>query len=65
MLLRRTCKEICSLLIAHEDKRLAVPDRVAVQLHLLGCEKCPQFERQVLTMRNDLKRWRCYASGED
>lgn len=65
MLLRRTCKEICALLIAGEDKRLAVPDRVAIQLHLLACEMCPKFERQVVTMRNSLKRWRNYTSDED
>ncbi len=65
MLLRRTCKEICALLIAREGKRLAVPDRVAVQLHLLACQMCPEFERQVLTMRNGFKRWRNYSSDED
>jgi hypothetical protein len=65
MLLGRTCKEICARLIASQDKRLALPDRVAVQLHLLACEVCPKFERQLLTMRNDLKRWRNYSSEDD
>jgi hypothetical protein len=65
MLLRRTCREICVLLVAREDAPLAVPDRVAVQLHLFACKMCPGFERQMLTMRNGLKQWRNYSSGGD
>jgi hypothetical protein len=62
MLLRRTCKQVCALLIAREDKPMAVPDMVAVKLHLLACKMCPDFEQQVLTMRSSLKRWRNYSS---
>ena len=65
MKLRRTCKEMCALLIAREDRKLPNSDRIAVRLHLLACKTCPDFERQLLTMRNDLKRWRGYQSDED
>lgn len=63
--LRRTCKEMCHLLIAREDQVLVIPDRVAVQLHLLACKTCPTFERQLLTMRNSMKRWRNYQREEE
>jgi len=57
----RTCKEVAALLIAREDRRLALVDRLAMRLHMTVCETCPRFERQVLTMRNQLKNWRGYT----
>jgi hypothetical protein len=65
MILRRTCQQMCALLIAREDRKLAAPDRIAMALHLLACKSCPGFERQLLTMRNSLQRWRGYVSGDD
>ena len=61
--LRRTCKQAAALLIAREDRRIALSDGVALRLHLMACEACPQFERQLLTMRNAMQQWRNY-SGE-
>ena len=58
MLLRRTCKESAALLIAREDRPLSFGDRIALRLHMAACKTCPVFERQVLTMRNALSRWR-------
>jgi hypothetical protein len=61
MMLRRTCRQVAALLIAREDRSLGAPDRVAVFFHLLACKACPQFERQVLTMRNAMRQWRNYS----
>lgn len=58
MRLRRTCKESTALLIAREDRRLSFGDRIALRLHLAACKTCTVFERQVLTMRDALSRWR-------
>ena len=60
MLLRRSCKDVAALLVAREDRPLPLADRVAVRLHLLACNACPRFERQLLTMRHALDRWRAY-----
>ncbi len=62
-MLRRTCRQVASLLIAREDRPLGASDRVAVFFHLLACKACPNFERQLLTMRNGMRQWRNY-SGE-
>ena len=59
-ILRRTCKEAAALLIAREDKSLQLNDKVALQLHLMACKACPEFEKQVLTMRNAMAQWRNY-----
>jgi hypothetical protein len=63
---RRTCKQVAALLIAREDRALALQHRLALRLHLMACEACPRFERQVLTMRSSLQAWRNYmAKFED
>ena len=63
--LRRTCKETARLLIAREDRALGLADRTALRFHLLACQACPKFERQVLTMRNGLRQWRNYAEADE
>ena len=63
MFFRRTCKEVTVLLVAREDRQLPAIERLALRLHLAVCTACPVFERQLLTMRNALQRWRHY-SGE-
>ena len=61
MMLMRTCKEAAALMIAREDRPLPPIERVALRLHLAICKACPVFERQLLTMRNALGRWRHYT----
>jgi hypothetical protein len=61
MILRRTCKEAAALLVAREDQALPLADRVALRLHLMACKACPVFERQLLTMRQAMGRWRHYS----
>lgn len=60
--LRRTCKEVAALLIAREDRTLPLPDRVALRLHLMACDACPRFARQMAVMRTAFARWR---QGDD
>lgn len=61
MILRRSCKEVAALLVAREDRALPLVERVALRLHLAVCDACPVFERQLLTVRNALQRWRRYT----
>jgi hypothetical protein len=61
---RRTCKEATALMVAREDRALPWADRLSLRLHLAMCKACPDFERQMLTMRNAMKQWRGYAEEE-
>ena len=61
MILRRTCREAAALMLAREDRALKLADRLALKLHLIACQACPRFERQVLTMRNAMRQWRNYS----
>lgn len=63
MILRRTCKQVAALLIAREDRKLPVADRIALRLHLAACQACPIFERQILTVHNAMRQWRNYVEN--
>lgn len=62
--LMRPCKEVAALVIAREDRRLPLREQVALRLHMAICKACPNFERQVLTMRNAMNSWRNYSEDE-
>ena len=64
-LLRLTCRQAASLLIAREDQVLKMSDRVALKLHLMACRACPQFKNQVLTLRAAMGQWRHYTGEAD
>lgn len=64
-LLRRSCKEAAALLVAREDRALSLPDTVALRLHLMACKACPQFENQMLTMRQAMAQWRQASDESD
>ena len=62
--LMRSCKEVTALVVAQEDRALPATERVALRVHMAMCKACPVFERQMLTMRNAMKQWRSYGSGD-
>jgi len=60
----KTCKEATALLVAREDRTLSLGDKVALRFHLLICNACPRFARQMLTLRNGMKEWRNYTTPD-
>ena len=56
--LQRTCKQVAALVVAREDRELDLADRLAVRMHMMICDACPRFERQMLTVRSGLRAWR-------
>ena len=65
MPLNRTCREVAALLVAREDRVLPIADRLALRIHMVICEACPRFERQLLLMRNSMQMWRGYTTADD
>jgi hypothetical protein len=55
---RVSCKQATSLLVAQEDRRIAMSDKVALRLHLYACKACPNFEQQLVIMRKSMAAWR-------
>jgi hypothetical protein len=62
--LMRTCKEVSAMVVAREDRQLNTSEQLALRLHMAICKACPEFERQILTMRNAMKQWRNYDNGD-
>jgi predicted anti-sigma-YlaC factor YlaD len=62
-LLFRNCREVTELVLAGEDRRLGLVERLAVRVHLRICEACPKFFRQVALMQQALPRWRAYRDA--
>lgn len=62
---RLTCKQATVLLLAQEDRRIAMDDKVALRLHTYACKTCPNFEQQLMIMRKSLKLWRNYSADMD
>jgi hypothetical protein len=61
---RVTCKQATALLIAQEDRKIDMSDRVALRLHIYACKACPNFEKQLMLMSKSMKLWRNYSVSE-
>jgi predicted anti-sigma-YlaC factor YlaD len=51
-----SCKETTRLVSQGLDRRLAFGERVALRVHLLICDGCRNFSRQVAFLRKALAR---------
>jgi len=53
----KTCKEVHRLVIAGQDRKLPLPERIAVRVHLMMCSACRQFESQMKFLREAVRRF--------
>jgi hypothetical protein len=51
-----TCKEATRLVSQGLDRRLGLAERVALRLHLLVCDGCANFSKQMAFLRSALSR---------
>ncbi|MCR5865016.1 MAG: zf-HC2 domain-containing protein [Aquincola tertiaricarbonis] len=63
MKLMPNCRETTRLVLAGEDRRLRLGERIGVRLHLMACHGCTHFSAQVLVMREAMKQWRAGRDG--
>ena len=54
----RTCKEISVLLSQAQERELGLAERWALRLHLLICDGCRNFRRQLEFIRTAVHRYR-------
>lgn len=52
------CKHTSELLSQGQDRSLTLPEKIRLELHLLICERCRIFNRQLAFMRMALRRYR-------
>jgi hypothetical protein len=51
-----SCKEASRLASEGLDRRLGLAERIALRLHLLACDGCSRFRRQLVFLRRALAR---------
>ena len=51
-----TCKEATRLVSQGLDRRLGLGERLALHVHLLICDGCTNFSRQLVFLRRALSR---------
>ena len=59
--MKHRCREVTRLVLEGEDRKLSLPERLAVRLHLLLCDACQRFVAQTQLMRRALQQWRADA----
>jgi hypothetical protein len=53
-----TCKDASILLSQKQERPLGMRERLFLQLHLLICNGCMNFSRQLELMRTAIRRYR-------
>ena len=51
-----TCREATRLVSEGLDRRLGLAERLALRLHLLICDGCSNFSKQLAFLRRSLSR---------
>ncbi len=60
-----TCKEVTHLLSEGQDRKLTVAERVRLEMHLLMCEGCSNFRKQMDFLRAACRRYPDTSSRDD
>jgi hypothetical protein len=58
------CKDVTELISRSMDTSLPIGERIGVRIHLLMCKFCTRYERQLLLIRETLRRL-VSAEGHD
>lgn len=51
------CKHASRLVSQSMDRRLSMRERLGLWLHLLICDACSQFSRQIALLRQAVRQW--------
>lgn len=55
MIFRLSCKEATRLISEGMDRRLSVPERIRLRLHVGICDACTRFTSQAAFLRRAIK----------
>lgn len=56
------CRKVTELLSEAQERKLTLKQRIALKIHLMWCDGCRDFRRQIVAIR---RISRAYAKGED
>ena len=57
-MLMSTCKDTSVWIIRLQDERLPMLIRVRLNMHLMICNRCREFKRQMHTLKQGVNDWR-------
>lgn len=60
MKLLMNCREVSTLVLQGQDRRLSMPERLSLRLHWRMCRGCQRFANQARLMQQAMGRWRSY-----
>jgi hypothetical protein len=52
-----TCKDVTHLLSESQDRKLTVAERARLEMHLLICDSCSNFRKQMNFLRSACRRY--------
>ena len=57
MKLKPTCREVHRLVSEGQDRDLSLVEKIRVRLHLVICDACTTFDRQMRFLRRAMRRF--------
>ena len=60
-----SCKEVTHLLSESQDRKLALAEKMHLEMHLAMCKGCKNFKGQMKFLREACKRYVKARSSED
>jgi len=60
-----SCKDITHLLSESQDRKLAVSERLRLEMHLAMCTGCKNFKGQMAFLRKACRRYTQANGGQD
>lgn len=52
-----TCKQASLLMSQEQDRRLSLRERIGLRLHVMICDACSNYRRQVAFLRQACRRF--------
>ena len=52
-----SCKQASELMSQEQDRRLSLTERLALRLHVLICDACANYRRQMTVLRDACRRF--------
>lgn len=59
------CKEVTHLLSESQDRKLTLPEKMHLEMHLVMCKGCSNFKSQMKFLREACKRYVKAQSSAD
>jgi hypothetical protein len=60
-----SCKDVTHLLSEGQDRKLALSERLSLEMHLAMCKGCSNFKKQMTFLRTACRHYTDRVSGDE